>query len=219
MTRILIGTNNPSKVFEMGALLQGLEVLGLADVGLAGMDVEETADSFLGNALLKAVAYGTASGEITVADDSGICVEALQGAPGIYSARYAGHKASGEANNAKLLKFLTGQQDRSAHYHSTVVVYFPEEGVTQRHYDLASQLCLGVASTGGHGVVFYSEGKAHGRILEAPVGFAGEGFGYDSVFFSEEAQKSFGEITEVERQQVSHRAKALRPVIEFLSSL
>lgn len=219
MTRILIGTNNPSKIVEMGALLQGLEVLGLADVGLAGMDVEETADSFLGNALLKALAYGTASGEVTVADDSGICVDALHGAPGIYSARYAGHKATGEANNAKLLKFLEGQDDRSAYYHSTVVVYFPEELVTQKHHALAAQLRLSVASTGGQGVVFYSEGKAHGRILEAPVGYAGVGFGYDSVFFSTEAQKSFGEITEAERQQVSHRAKALRPVIEFLSSL
>lgn len=216
---LLLGTQNPGKIAEMGALLPGLTVVGLADVGLAGLEVAETADTFLGNAMLKALAYGTASGMITVADDSGICVEALHGAPGIYSARYAGHKATGEANNAKLLKFLDGQENRSAFYHSTVVVFVPEQLVTHKHHHLASQLRLGVASTGGYGVAFYAEGRAHGRILAAPVGSSPQGFGYDSVFFSTEAQKSFGEITEAERQQVSHRAKAIRPILDFLKAL
>lgn len=194
MPRLVLGSRNKKKLREMLDLLGdlGLDLTDLTPYPDAP-DVDETATTFVGNATLKAVALAPALGEWVIGEDSGLVVPALGGAPGVYSARYAGTHGDDAANNDKLLTALapyTGD-DRAAYYVSTAVLADPTGRV--------------VASV---------EGRCHGVIVGERRGTGG--FGYDPLFLIAEYGKTFGELPPEVKQRMSHRAKAfrdLRPVI------
>ncbi len=198
MIRIVIGSRNKKKLKEMVALLGdlGLDLTDLAPYPDAP-EVEETAETFAGNATLKATQLAPALGAWVIGEDSGLCVPALGGAPGVYSARYAGAHGDDQANNDKLLAemaHLSGDA-RTAYYISTAVLADPAGTV--------------VASV---------EGRCHGVIVAERRGAGG--FGYDPLFLVPEHGKTFGELPPEVKQQMSHRAKAfadLRPVLEQLA--
>jgi XTP/dITP diphosphohydrolase len=195
MIRLVIGSRNKKKLKEMVALLGDLP-LDLTDLTPYpdAPEVEETADTFVGNAALKATQLAPVLGAWVVGEDSGLCVPALGGAPGVYSARYCGAHGNDEANNDKLLRemaALTGA-DRAAYYVSTAVLADPTGKV--------------VASV---------EGRCHGVIVTERRGTGG--FGYDPLFLVPEYGKTFGELPPEVKQQMSHRARAfeqLRPIVE-----
>lgn len=194
MTRLVLGSRNKKKLREMVDLLGdlGLELSDLTPFPSAP-EVEETAGTFVGNATLKAQALAPALNAWVIGEDSGLVVPALGGAPGIYSARYAGTHGDDAANNARLLRemaALSGEQ-RAAYYVSTAVL----------------------ADPGGR-VIAAVEGRCLGRILDAPRGTGG--FGYDPLFLVPEYGKTFGELPPKVKQAMSHRARAfteLRPVL------
>jgi XTP/dITP diphosphohydrolase len=194
MPRIVLGSRNKKKLKEMVALLGdlGLELTDLTPYPDAP-EVAETADTFLGNATLKATQLAPALNAWVIGEDSGLCVPALGGAPGVLSARFAGTHGDDQANNDKLLTEmakLTGDR-RAAYYVSTAVLADPTGKV--------------IASV---------EGKCHGIIVTERRGSGG--FGYDPLFLVPEYGKTFGELPPEVKQQMSHRAKAfehLRPII------
>ena len=194
MTRLVIGSRNKKKLKEMLGLLGDLP-LELTDLTPYpdAPEVEETADTFVGNAALKATQLAPLLGAWVVGEDSGLCVPALGGAPGVYSARYSGTHGDDEANNDKLLRemaALTGDQ-RTAYYVSTAVLADP---------------------TGK--VVAEVEGRCHGVIVAERRGSGG--FGYDPLFLIPEYGQTFGELPPEVKAQMSHRARAfeqLRPVV------
>ena len=194
MVRLVIGSRNKKKLKEMLGLLGDLP-LELTDLTPYpdAPEVEETADTFVGNAILKATQLAPLLGAWVVGEDSGLCVPALGGAPGVYSARYSGVHGDDEANNDKLLRemaALTGDQ-RAAYYVSTAVLANPEGKV--------------VAEVAG---------KCHGVIVSERRGTGG--FGYDPLFLVPEYGKTFGELPPEVKAQMSHRARAfeqLRPIV------
>lgn len=191
MEKIVAATNNKNKLKEIRALLKGkFEVLSLADLNIV-CDVEETGKTFYENALIKAKAVCELTNLPALSDDSGLCVDALSGAPGIYSARYAGENADDEKNNDKLLKELEGITDRNAKFVSVVLLYCP------------------------NGEIVYGEASAPGIILTERKGTGG--FGYDPLFYSEEIKKTFAEATPEEKNSIGHRGKALRVFLSKLS--
>ena len=193
---LLLGSANQGKLRELRTILGGLpvELVGLAEAGLGEPpEVEETGDSFLENALLKARAYAAWSGLAAVADDSGLEVDALGGAPGVRSARYAGQGAGDRANLVKLLAALAGvpPERRTARFRCAAVLVDPEVG--ERHAEAAWE----------------------GRVLEAPRGSGG--FGYDPVFLPDGWDRTSAEVDQATKDAASHRGKAfraLRPAIE-----
>lgn len=195
MPRVVLGSRNQKKLREMIDLLGDLG-LDLADLSgyPAAPEVEETADTFLGNATLKATQLAPVLGTWVIGEDSGLVVPALGGAPGVYSARYAGKHGDDAANNAKLLAemaHLSGD-DRAAYYVSTAVLADPSGRV--------------VATV---------EGRCHGMIVTEPRGQGG--FGYDPLFLIPEYGQTFGELPASVKQAMSHRAKAfqqLRPLLQ-----
>ena len=196
MKTLLLATHNAHKVEEFRAILASLtagdqesyRVLSFRDVPDIP-DVEETGSTFSENALLKAEA-GAKLGYVTVADDSGLAVDALGGAPGIFSARYAGGHGDDDANNKKLLSEMDGAADRQAHYVCAIACVFPD------------------------GRRFTVEGTCEGEILTSPRGKGG--FGYDPLFFVPDAGMTFAEMPADEKNARSHRTAALkRFVLEF----
>lgn len=179
--RIVAATGNAHKLKEIRAVLADFEILSQAEAGFHG-DAEETGETFLENALIKARAVCEATGLPALADDSGLCVNALGGAPGVYSARYSGGGSA--ENRALLLKNLEGKTDRSAHFACAVALVFPDGKTVTAH------------------------GKTYGVILTEERG--GNGFGYDSLFYSADLGKTFAEAEEEEKNGVSHRGRALR---------
>lgn len=195
MTRLVLGSRNKKKLKEMLSLLGDLplELTDLASYPDAP-EVEETAGTFVGNATLKATLLAKALGVWVIGEDSGLCVPALGGAPGVDSALYAGTHGADEANNDKLLREMASLtcDQRAAYYVSTAVLSDPAGRVV--------------------GAV---EGRCHGRIVEEHRGAGG--FGYDPLFLVPEYGKTFGELPPEVKQQMSHRARAfeqLRPLIE-----
>lgn len=182
--KFVLATHNPGKLKEMADILSGLgvEVVSPADVGIS-IDVEETGTTFAENAMLKAKAICAASGLPAIADDSGLCVDALNGAPGIYSARYGGVD-SDQARYRLLLENLRGAGARTAHFHTAIVCCFP------------------------NGDRLDAAGDCFGTIAYAPQG--DNGFGYDPVFFVPELRKTFAQLTPEEKNAISHRGNALR---------
>jgi len=182
--RFLIGSTNPGKLREYREILQGLDLELVAPTDLDPVPTEpaEDADTFVENASLKARAYATASGLQTIADDSGLEVYALRGAPGVRSRRFFGDEASAEERNAKLLALLDGIEDRSARF-----------------------VCVtALASPDGHVELF--EGEVRGEIAESPRGAAG--FGYDPVFVIAGDGRTMAELPSEEKHRVSHRGLA-----------
>ena len=195
-TDLLLASQNPGKLGEMRLLVDGLpfRVLAPADVGIREAP-EETGSSFLENATLKALYYGKRSGCLTVADDSGLSVEALEGGPGLYSSRFGGEGASDADRNRFLLERLAGvaPEGRGALFTSAVAVARGDE------------------------VLFQVQESVEGRIVEAPRGR--NGFGYDPLFFYPPLGKTFGELPREAKDRVSHRGKAFARLREFLESL
>lgn len=194
--QIIIATGNAHKVLELEQLLAGLGVQVESAAVVGGMpEVEESGQTFAANALLKAAALRAlaSASAYVLADDSGLEVDALDGAPGVYSARYAGPEASDAENRHQLLTALAGAGDapRTARFRCV--------------------LCL----LGPKGEAQYFEGSCEGSITEAERGK--EGFGYDSIFMPEGYTKTFGELGESVKQRLSHRANAVHALRDFLA--
>ena len=182
--KFVLASHNKGKLAEMQAVLAdlGIEVVMPTDLGIH-VDVEETGETFAENAALKANAIMEASGLPAIADDSGLCVNWLGGAPGVYSARYGGLDDDA-ARYRLLLQNLRGATDRSAYFHTAIVCAFP------------------------NGDTLTAEGDCAGTIAFAPMG--GGGFGYDPVFFVPSLRKTFAQLTAEEKNAISHRGSALR---------
>jgi XTP/dITP diphosphohydrolase len=193
MKRIVLASGNPGKIREIGALLAPLAIEVVPQTELGISEADEPFDTFVENALAKARHASRAAGLPALADDSGLSVDALGGAPGVHSAYYAGHEGSREErdarNNAKLLASL--KDNRKAHY--TCVIVFLE------HFKKNPLV---------------TEGIWHGEIARAPRGT--NGFGYDPLFFLEEFKKTAAELDPVQKNQVSHRGIALAKLLELL---
>jgi len=183
--RLLVATNNAGKIREYQDLLAGLnlELCGLLDIGIT-TEVDETGQTFEENARLKAAAYGQASGLLTLADDSGLEVEALGGVPGVYSARYAGKGATDADRYRKLLVALEGVpwEKRAARFRCVIALAWPN----------------------GHVEAF--DGQCNGVIAFEPKGT--NGFGFDPVFYMPEHGCTMAELPEEKKNRISHRAKA-----------
>ncbi len=186
--QLVVASANPKKAAEIAEVLDGWDLVPRpAELS----DVEETEPDFLGNARLKAVAVCDATGIASLADDSGLEVDHLDGAPGVRSARFAGEPADDQANLRLLLARMEGVDDRRARFRSIVVVRFP----------------------GGDELV--TEGTVVGCIASAPRGSGG--FGYDPVFVPDEGDgRTFGEMAPVEKHAISHRGRALAQMAEAL---
>lgn len=196
MTTLLIATTNNGKVAEIASLLEGLDcrVIGLADLPQIPPAVEETGTTFVANALIKAEYYHTLTGLATLADDSGLEVDALDGRPGVYSARYGGEGLSGAGQIALLLEEMkdVSEEKRTARFVCSVALVGPQ-----------------LRQTFG--------GRCDGRIAHAPRGEGG--FGYDPIFIDAESGLTFAELSREEKAARSHRGKALRAAREFLETL
>jgi XTP/dITP diphosphohydrolase len=192
MNKLVIASNNPGKLREFQLMLAplGIEVLTQTQLGIT--EAEEPHCTFVENALAKARHVSRSSGLPALADDSGICVEALGGAPGVQSARYAGEPKSDRRNNDKLLQTLQGVTDRRAHYYCVLVLV--------RHADDPQPLI--------------AEGEWHGEIFHEERGEGG--FGYDPMFWLSQFNKTAAELTHDEKALISHRAKALKVLLQKL---
>ena len=191
--KLAIATNNAHKLQEIRAILSGQfdDLLSLKDLGI-DVDVEETGTTLEENALLKARTIQAICHIPTLADDTGLMVDALGGAPGVYSARYAGEEHNDASNRALLLKNLQNEQNRNAHFATVIAIVYP------------------------NGDFITSKGRVEGVILREERG--NEGFGYDSLFYSYELKKTFAEASQEEKNSVSHRGRALRAMLEKLQN-
>ena len=191
LPRLVCASANPDKVAEIAAILSG--VVELAPRPAEVPDVVENADTLIGNARLKASAICRATGAAAVADDTGLEVDALGGAPGVYSARYAGEDASYADNRAKLLRELGDAADRRARFRTSVLVAYPDGG----------ELAV--------------DGVCEGTITSSERGDGG--FGYDSIFVPDDGDgRTFAEMTDDEKHAISHRGRAFRRLLEVLSA-
>ena len=183
--RFVLATHNPGKLREMGEILKdfGIEVVSPRDLGIT-VDVEETGTTFAENAMLQAKAICKEANLPAIADDSGLCVDALNGAPGVYSARYGGEGLDDKGRYMLLLSSLRGAPTRAAHFACAVACAFP------------------------NGDTLTAEGRCDGSIAYAPLGEGG--FGYDPVFLLPGTGKTFGQLTQEEKSAVSHRGRALK---------
>jgi XTP/dITP diphosphohydrolase len=196
ISRIVLASGNAGKLAEMRQILAdaGIELVAQGELGIA--DAEETASTFVENALLKARHAARVSGLPALGDDSGLCVDELGGAPGLLSARYAGRHGDSAANIAKLLDSLRDVPDsqRGAHFHCSIVLL--------AHSDDPAPLI--------------AEGRWHGRILHAPRG--DRGFGYDPVFLDQANNLCAAELDPIVKNRISHRGQALARLRELLQS-
>lgn len=190
MQKLIVASSNKGKLSEIAEILKGkYEVLPMSEIGFF-TDIEETGNTFEENSYIKAKAVFDFCHLPALADDSGLMVDCLGGAPGVYSARYAGEQHSTPKNNALLLKNMDGKLDRKAKFVS-VVTLIKEDGS-----------------------VITARGETFGSILPEPRGT--NGFGYDPLFFSDDLGVSFGEASQEEKDKVSHRARALAALAEKL---
>ena len=191
--KFVLASHNKGKLAEMQKILGelGVEVVLQSELGL-DLEPEETGETFLDNARIKARAVMEAGGLPAIADDSGLCVDALGGAPGVYSARYGGEGLDDKGRYTLLLNSLRGQTTRAAHFTCSIACAFP------------------------NGDTLTAEGQCNGTIAFAPMGEGG--FGYDPVFFVPEKAKTFGQLTAEEKSAISHRGKALAAFSEKLAT-
>jgi XTP/dITP diphosphohydrolase len=223
--RLLLASANQGKLRELRTILDGLpvELVGLAEAGLGeAPEVEETGETFLANALLKARAYAAWSGLAAVADDSGLEVDALGGAPGVRSARYAGQGAGDRANLDKLLAAMAGvpPERRTARFRCAAVLVDPGWGSGGLKPSPPEDRGSGglKPSPPGEWRQWHAEASWEGRLLEAPRGTGG--FGYDPVFLPDGWDRTSAEVDQATKDAASHRGRAfraLRPAIEAWS--
>lgn len=189
MNKLVFATNNNHKLEEVRAILgQAFEVVSLKEIGCFD-DIPETADTLEGNALLKAQYVFDKFGLDCFADDTGLEIEALNGAPGVYSARFAGGECNSQKNMQKVLALMENCRNRNAAFRTAIVLI--QSGNTQ-----------------------YFEGKIVGKIAEKQNGEAG--FGYDPIFIPEGYEKSFAELSPEEKNSISHRALAVKKLADYL---
>ena len=192
--RIIAATQNVHKIKEMEAITKkfGMEIISQKEVGLGAVDIVEDGDSFEENSAIKAKTICRMTGKPAIADDSGLAVDVLNGAPGIYSARYAGEDADDSKNNAKLLNALRDvpAAERTGKYVSVITLAFPD------------------------GRTLVARGECTGKLLFSPRGEGG--FGYDPLFVPDGSDKTFAQMSEEEKNKISHRAKALSGLKELL---
>lgn len=193
-SKLVLASGNQGKLRELAQMLERLHIEVLSQADFSVEPVEETGLTFVENALLKARQAARVSGLPALGDDSGLVVDALDGQPGIHSARYAGKDAGDAANNDKLLEALTGlpAERRGAHFHCCLVLL--------RHAD--------------DPVPIIAEGAWHGHILDTPRGDGG--FGYDPLFHDRDLGATAAELPMAEKARVSHRGRALAALIEKL---
>ena len=186
--RIILATSNKGKLREFRQILKDFEIIPMNEAGFTG-EIEEDGESFYENALIKAKAVATALNLPALADDSGLCVDALGGAPGVYSARYS--KTGEDKDNKRLLlKNMEGIKNRRAKFVCTLVYYSPD------------------------GETVSVSGETEGEIMLKEEG--NNGFGYDSVFYSADLKKGMGTATPEEKNGVSHRARAIEKIKTLL---
>ncbi len=191
MKPLLLATNNSGKITEFKHGLKNTiwKIITPQDINLNTFDIPETGLTFSANAILKAKAYAHKSNLITLADDSGLMVTVLDGRPGVYSHRYG---STDLARNQKLLTEMQDKTNRTAYYECIIAIYDP------RTHSLST-----------------CRGRTNGTILDQPIG--SHGFGYDPIFYSLDLKKSFGQATTSEKNQVSHRGRALVKVKQILA--
>lgn len=194
MKTFVLATSNQNKLKEFQQILPDWEIKTLKEIGF-DQEIEETGETFEENAMIKAEAvraYLRQKGldYIVVAEDSGLCVDALDGAPGVYTARYAGEHGDYRANIDKLWRELAGKESRTAYYICVLAILYPDD---ERKVYI---------------------GKTEGEIIDEERG--ANGFAYDVVFYSKELQKTFGEAEDKEKNQISHRARAIKQLVREL---
>ncbi|MCR5575750.1 MAG: RdgB/HAM1 family non-canonical purine NTP pyrophosphatase [Oscillospiraceae bacterium] len=191
--KLILASNNPHKLAEMKAILSPFfdEIVSMREAGIEHETVED-GKTFMENAVKKATELAQLSGCCAIADDSGLCVDALAGGPGIFSARFAGVHGDDKANNALLLKELEGEHDRGAHYTCAIALAWPD------------------------GRVLTAEDYLYGEIAYDERGT--NGFGYDPLFLLKELGLRTAELPPEEKNRISHRGKALRRLVEELKA-
>ena len=188
MKELVIASNNQGKIREITPMIENIRLLSLKDVGF-NKDIPEPYQTFEDNARTKAETIYTYCGKNVFADDSGICVNALGGAPGVYSARYAGEPGDDERNLQKLLEELGGKDDRSAYYKAVICLIW-------------------------NGQTHFFEGICSGRIIDRKRGNGG--FGYDPIFMPDGYDMTFAELTLDVKNAISHRGESVRQMAAFL---
>ena len=190
--QFIIATNNQCKLQEMSAILvkYGIEAISLEQAGVC-IEPEETGDTFYENALIKAEVTCNETGKPVIADDSGLCVEALDGAPGVYSKDYGGEDLTAAERCSFLLEKMEKMELRAAKFVCTIVCLFPD------------------------GKTFSAVGECYGEISHEPIGTGG--FGYDPVFYVKELDKTMAQLTSEEKNTISHRGEALKKFSEILA--
>lgn len=192
MEKIVLASNNKHKIKEFKEIFKDKEILSLEDIDYHD-EIEENGKSFSENSLIKAstISKYLKSKNLeydVIADDSGLCVPALNGEPGIYSARYSGGHGNDKKNREKVLNNMEGLTDRRAYFVCSIVLYKPNDEFIN------------------------VEGKTYGTITNKEIGDTS--FGYDSIFLSDDLNKTFGEATEEEKNSVSHRARAIAELLK-----
>ena len=195
MITMIAASSNAHKIKEIQSIMSkfGVKVVSRKEAGVPEFEIEEDGETFEENSLKKAEAIMKATGKLTVADDSGLMVDYLGGAPGVYSARFAGEECDDEKNNEKLLKHLEGlpAEDRKAKFVSVITLMFPD------------------------GNTIVARGECPGRIIETPTGE--NGFGYDPLFVPDGLSKTFAQLSDKEKNSISHRDRALEKLEEILT--
>ena len=189
MTQLILATHNDHKAKEFRDILPQYSVQTLADLGHDD-EIKETETSLEGNSFIKAETVFKRYGHVVISDDSGLEVDALNGAPGVYSARYAGEPRNDQRNTEKLLDELQGASNRKAQFRTVITLMNAENS-------------------------FQFEGIVKGTIAKSPLGEAG--FGYDPVFIPDGVQQTFAELAANEKNKISHRANAIEKLLHFLT--
>lgn len=193
---IVAASRNRHKIEEIEAITKkfGMRIISRDEAGVPPVEIEEDGTTFEENSFKKANEIMKLCGKITLADDSGLMVDYLGGAPGVYSARFAGEDGNDEKNNEKLLKLLNGvpAKERTAKFVSVITMVYPD------------------------GTVITARGECPGRIITAPAG--DNGFGYDPLFVPDGYDKTFAQLTAVEKNAISHRAAALAELEKILEA-
>ncbi len=190
MKKLILASGNKGKIREIKELLKDkYEVVAMSEIGFMD-DIEETGNTFFENALIKAKTVSKFCGEEVLADDSGLCVDFLNGAPGIFSARYGGEHGNDKKNRLKLLENMKDAKNRNAKFVCETVIYKPS------------------------GEIIHGHGETCGKIAYEEIG--DNGFGYDNIFISDDLNKSFGICTEEEKNSVSHRSRSLNDLLKHL---
>lgn len=189
--KLIIASNNKNKIYEIKKILGKKfdPILSQREAGIEH-ETEEDGKTFTENALKKAREIAEISGCAALADDSGICAHALDGAPGIYSARFSGGHGNDEDNNNLLIQKLSDKEDKGAHYTAAIALVYPD------------------------GSSVTAEGHMYGRIIDTPRG--DRGFGYDPIFVPDGEERTVAEMSDEEKNEISHRARALQNLLSIL---